>query len=177
MDGSLRSGILKATGDLKIEGGLTVTKMSLTGEIQVKESISGEDMKIFGTCTVKNGIQTDQFKLKGAVQSEGMLNAEVVEMVLIGKSNAAEIVGTRIDIHPFGVQKWVPWLRMGGTPELEVQVIEGDVISLENTMADTVRGGKVSIGPGCRIRLVEYSKSFHQDRRAEVVENVRLMED
>ncbi|WP_410770694.1 hypothetical protein [Fontibacillus sp. BL9] len=176
VDGSLRSGTLKTTGDLKIEGGLTVTEMSATGEVWVKESISGENMKIFGTCTVMSGIQTERFKLKGVVQSEGMLNSETVEMVLFGKSYAAEIVGTRIEVQPFGAQKWVPWLRMRGTPELEAQVIEGDVVSLENTKADTVRGGEVRIGPGCRIRLVEYSKSFHQDRQSEVAESVRVTE-
>lgn len=173
VDGSLKADDLKMTGNMKVAGGLNVKQMNLTGELQVKENVAGEEIHIYGECKVDGGIQVERFLVKGAVRTEGMLNAERVELRMLGKSKIGEIAGSHIEIEPHKPGKWVPWLMRSGTPELEAGVIEGDVIRLNNVTADVVRGGEVFIGPGCRIRLVEYSKDYRQDDRSEVAESVK----
>ena len=49
-------------------------------------------------------------------------------------------------------------------------IIEGDDIHLENTIADTVRGKRIAIGPGCRIGTVEYTETLSVHDDAEVKE-------
>lgn len=159
VDGSLNADELKTTGHMKVAGGLNVNRMNLTGELQVEESLAGEEIHIYGDCAVDGGIQAERFLVKGAVRTAGMLNAERIDLRMIGMSKIGEIAGSHIEIEPHKPGKWVPWLMRSGSPELEAGIIEGNVVRLENVTADIVRGGEVLIGRGCRIRLVEYSKS------------------
>lgn len=46
----------------------------------------------------------------------------------------------------------IPKLKIG----LRAKLIEGDMLDLEYTSADVVRGGTVIIGQGCSIGRVEY---------------------
>ncbi|MEK4513032.1 hypothetical protein [Paenibacillus sp. FSL K6-2524] len=169
--GSLRGGEVNLTGNLNIRGSLTVTKAQLNGEIQIEEGIAGDEIGIYGNCTVKGDCQVEHFRLKGAAQVDGMLNAERVEMKLLGLSRAKEIVGGHIRIQPHSSWRWMSLLKNSGAPELKVEVIEGDVIWLEHTVADVVRGGDVTIGPGCRIGLVEYRGTFQQDKQSDIAES------
>ncbi|MFL6561039.1 MAG: cytoplasmic protein, partial [Bacillus sp. (in: firmicutes)] len=59
-------------------------------------------------------------------------------------------------------------------PQLEVELIEGDKIELENTIAKIVRGKQVRIGPNCQIGLVEYTEDFLTDKKAVVTENRKV---
>ena len=54
---------------------------------------------------------------------------------------------------------------------LEVDTIEADEIYLENTHAKIVRGKKITLGPECRINLVEYQESF-KDHDKSIVEEI-----
>jgi len=176
VDGSLQSGELKTTGNLAVNGSLASARIRVTGDLDIKGALTGEEIHIFGGCTVKAGIQGEQFHLKGSLQSEGMLNAEHVDIRLLGRSAIGEIVGGRVEVKLHASHKWVPWLPYRESPELVANVIEGDHVYLENTIAQTVRGGQVTIGPNCRIELVEYRTGFHQDSRSEVVRSVRHSE-
>ena len=51
---------------------------------------------------------------------------------------------------------------------LETTVIEGDLISLENTKADVVRGNDITIGDGCEIGTVEYTGKVTYSENAKI---------
>lgn len=191
VDGGLRIEVLKATGTIAVTGpmsgeelnltgnlsvcsGLKAGKARLNGEIRIEGGIAGEDIGLFGSCELTGNCQAERLRIKGALQTQGTINAEQVELAMFGRSQAGEIVGGQIRIAPHPTWKWVSLFKSWGTPELQATVIEGDVIRLENTVADIVRGGDVSIGPGCRIRLVEYTKHYHQDPHAEVGEHLNV---
>ncbi|MCM3701105.1 hypothetical protein [Paenibacillus macerans] len=168
--GAMEGRDLRITGNLDIGGELRVVKSRLNGDIRIGEGISGDNIQITGKCTVRSGCQAEHFRVKGAVQTEGTINADQVELWLLGPARAAEIVGGRISVAPQISWGLMPWMKSWGTPELQANVIEGDVIRLENTVCGVVRGGDVTIGPGCRIGLVEYTKQYHQDSHSEVKE-------
>ncbi|GGH33197.1 hypothetical protein [Paenibacillus segetis] len=175
--GSLQGGEMNLTGNLNISGSLTATKTRLNGDVHIGEGISGDEIGIFGSCTVKNGCQVEYFRLKGALQTEGMINAERVEMRLVGSSHAMEIVGGDIRVEPLPAWKWISMLKPWGTPDLKAELIEGDTVYLEHTVADVVRGGNVTIGPGCRIRRVEYRDHFRYDKQSEIAESQHIGEN
>ncbi|WP_270406251.1 hypothetical protein [Paenibacillus timonensis] len=191
VDGGLRTGIMKATGtiavtgslsgqelnltgNLSVRGGLQAGKARLNGEIRIDGGIFGEDIGLYGRCEWSGECQTERLRVKGSVQTQSTINAERVELAMFGRSQAGEIVGGQIRIAPHPTWKWVSLFNSWGTPGLQANLIEGDVIRLENTVADVVRGGDVSIGPGCRIRFVEYTKHYHQDPHAEVGEHLNV---
>jgi cytoskeletal protein CcmA (bactofilin family) len=57
---------------------------------------------------------------------------------------------------------------------LEVNIIEGDHIEIENTNAKIVRGNHVKIGPNCHIGLVEYKDTYSKDKKAIVDDSKKL---
>ena len=57
----------------------------------------------------------------------------------------------------------------GGNKKATVDIIEGDDIYLENTIAKVVRGNNITIGSGCaKIDLVEYKDNLKQNEESEV---------
>jgi len=57
---------------------------------------------------------------------------------------------------------------------LKTKRIEGDTVELENTTADLVKGGKVIIGRGCKIKTVEYTDSIEVNEKATVDKQVKV---
>ena len=116
---------------------------------------------------------SDQFQQSGArcnvLASErskisGLVNAGHVEIELGGRSNAREIRGSRIAVK--SRQSFLPWVRTGN--HLNVELIEGDDISLEATSAQIIRGRRVKVGDRCRIDTVEYGESLEISSKAAI---------
>ena len=51
---------------------------------------------------------------------------------------------------------------------LNVELIEGDDISLEATSAQIIRGRRVKVGDRCRIDTVEYGESLEVSSKAAI---------
>ncbi|RUT33244.1 hypothetical protein EJP77_06200 [Paenibacillus zeisoli] len=169
VQGPLQGEKLSAIGKLHVGGDLDAQAAKISGEIRIDGQINGEQIELSGYNTVRGGCQAEKFKLHGSVHMDGMLNAENIEMRLFGESRVKEIGGGQIRIkRSGGVWAVLGMFNTGGLKRLIVDSIEGDVIELENTEAEFVRGSKVTIGPGCRIGLVEYIDSFHQDPTSKI---------
>ena len=63
------------------------------------------------------------------------------------------------------------WIRK--SKHLDVELIKGDDISLEATIAQIIRGARVKVGRGCRIEAVEYSESLEVSPKATVQSQVK----
>jgi cytoskeletal protein CcmA (bactofilin family) len=57
---------------------------------------------------------------------------------------------------------------------LTAKVIEGDIVYLENTKADIVRGKTVKIGAGCQIGTIEYTSELTQDKNSTIKTKTKL---
>ena len=62
----------------------------------------------------------------------------------------------------------------GKKARLKTKRIEGDSVELEGTTADLVKGAKVVIGKGCKIKTVEYSESIEVHEKASVEKQVKV---
>ncbi|WP_068620535.1 hypothetical protein [Paenibacillus tuaregi] len=167
--GSLEGKVFSTMGKLQIQEHVTARKIKFSGDTHVGGQITSEQIELSGYNTVEGGCQAEEFKARGAVRIGGMLNSENVEIKLLGESRIKEIGGGLIRVMPSrGLWALVDMFNPEGPPRLVATSIEGDTINLENTEAEYVRGNKVTIGPGCRIGLVEYIEAFHQDRSSSV---------
>lgn len=184
------AGSFKCEGDLEVEEGGAAGSCKVTGRIKAKElklggavrakGITGGYLRAGGSLSVEENVEVETFRLTGAFEIGGLLSADRVEVELEGRSRAREIGGEKILVRVsreiFGgiLSNALAFLFGQGTPkELVVETVEGDEVELEATQAKLVRGGKVKIGPGCRIERVEYSESLEVAAGAVVKEEVK----
>lgn len=166
---------MRVSGAARIDGAARVKELKCSGSYRVKESITAEYVKVSGVLRVGGDVEADLFKASGGFEIEGLLSADKIEIRPGGRCYAREIGGAKIDVRRGGYRErgilfdgLVRMFSGKGTAELHVTVIEGDEIHLEDTIADVVRGTRVEIGPGCRIKAVEYAGELSVHPSAEV---------
>lgn len=179
IDGDLKADKFKISGSGKIAGSVSGTEFSVSGSGTVGKSVEVQRIKIEGSTKIGQDCNAETFTSDGAFEIGGLLNADEVSVRLYGfKSKAKEIGGGRISVtlgpsHGLNFIKTI--VSMGIlNPILEVDVIEGDEITLENTTARIVRGNNVSIGAGCDIGTVEYKGNYVRSAEAHVGSETKL---
>ncbi|WP_337033143.1 hypothetical protein [Paenibacillus illinoisensis] len=159
--------------DIKITGTLTLTERAVGTEDESGSGVSGlhakaEKMKVVGEFHLPGDCQAENLKLNGCFTVGGMLTAEQMTLKIMGPSEAREIGGSIISVKT-GRGKLLEGLFSSNQSILKANMIEGDDIELENTVAEVVRGDKIKIGPGCRIGTVEYRSSLQIHSQSEVL--------
>lgn len=169
----------EAAGSCKVTGRIKAQELKLAGAVQA-QGITGGYLRAGGSLSVAENVEVETFRLTGAFEIGGLLSADRVEVELEGRSKAQEIGGEKILVRAgqrnLGgiLSSALAFFFGSGTPkELTVETVEGDEVELEATQARLVRGGKVKIGPGCRIERVEYSESLEVAPGAVVKEEVK----
>jgi len=174
INGNVDSDEIKISGGSSITGSLTGKEVSLSGGIKVGSFIKSNNLKLTGEITVGGDMACEDFKLEGGITSGGVVNCETCELKLATRSEMKELVGAKItvkeaDSYAVGILKSIFGKGKGS---LKVNVIEGDEIYLENTTCERVSGQRVTLGPGCRIRTVEYSEELNIDQDSTVTNRI-----
>lgn len=174
INGNVDSDEIKISGGSSITGSLTGKEVSLSGGIKVGDFIKSINLKLTGEITVGGDMECEDFKLEGGITSGGVVNCETCELKLATRSEVSELVGAKItvkeaDSYAAGLLKTIFGKGKGS---LKVNVIEGDEIYLENTTCERVSGQRVTLGPGCRIRTVEYSEELNIDQDSTVTNRI-----
>ena len=158
---------MKVSGSAKVDGSVDAKELKCSGTFRATGDMSSEYIKVTGHIRVGGDVESDIFKASGGFDIEGLLSADKIEIRTGGRCQAREIGGERIDVRRGGFREkgifldgLIKIFTGGGAAEVRTSTIEGDVIHLEDTVADVVRGKRVEIGPGCRIASVEYSESL-----------------
>lgn len=158
---------MRVSGSARIDGRAEVKELKCSGTLRVNGGIDSQYLKSSGHLRVGGDVAAEIFKASGGFQIEGLLSADRVEINLGGRCTAREIGGEKIIVRRGGWREkgilfdgLIKLFTGGGAAELRAQLIEGDEVYLEDTIAETVRGKAVEIGPGCRIETVEYSESL-----------------
>jgi len=172
---SVVNGSLEST-DIKITGTLTLTERIVdhegeSGRHESSAHAKAEKMKVVGELHLPGDCQAENFKLNGRFTVGGMLTAEHMTLRIMGPSEAREIGGSIISVKN-GRGKLLEGLFTSNASNpsiLKANMIEGDNIELENTVAEVVRGDQIKIGPGCQIGTVEYRSSLQIHSQSEVL--------
>ncbi|TVX98618.1 hypothetical protein [Cohnella terricola] len=171
--GGLRAEELKITGECDVQGGLAVGAVSGRGELKAESGARIEKIKFTGNIEVSGDCETGTLELNGAFNIPGLLSSERMEVQMFGSCKAAEIGGSNLRVRRSRKSKLLHLFKPGGPIELTADLIEGDTVDLEYTIAEVVRGNRVTIGPGCRIGRVEYRGDYTAHKSASVKESVR----
>jgi cytoskeletal protein CcmA (bactofilin family) len=171
--GNIESQIISIDGSARIDKNLSAEKLKVSGKATVGGRVKCEEIKIQGAFTVSEDCEAEIFKAESQFTIGGLLNADQVDIKMFGECKAKEIGGQTITVKAKGSLVG-NLLKAFFKPQLETELIEGDKIELENTIAKVVRGNQVWIGPNCQIGLVEYTEEFSMDKKAIVTENRKV---
>lgn len=179
------------TGEVRVDGNLRMLNMKITGECEVKGRIDGgslrgqgqltagsglriEDVKLTGGIMVTGDCEAEQLQLTGIIEVSGLLNAGTLELALFGPCRAGAVGGSSISIKRSRTGALLK-PGQGRKMSFKARLIEGDRIELQNTQAQTVRGGRVIIGAGCEIDTVEYRDLLEIHKSAVVKNPVKML--
>jgi len=154
-NGDILGGSLKVSGNVLVRGKIKNEKISVSGELRAQD------------------IETEQLVCRGVLQADS-LNANDVRLALYGRSKVKEIGAENVDVCNKGFWGLLQSFVGGHLSALEVDVIEADRIYLENTLAKTVKGNRVAIGPGCQIDLVEFKDAVSVHTDAKVGQTIQM---
>lgn len=169
--GTIESQNFSVEGTAKIAQNLLVKDLNVSGKASVGGRVKCEQIKLQGILTVGEDCEAEMFKAQYRFTIGGLLNADQIDIEIYGECKAKEIGGQTITVKQhkgsFIGTLFKPFFKT----QLETELIEGDIIELENTIAKVVRGNQVRIGPNCHIGVVEYTEEFSQDNNAVVGES------
>ncbi|MFP7299936.1 cytoplasmic protein [Neobacillus niacini] len=170
--GNLESEEMLVMGTLAVGGSAALKKMKILGTLDVGDNLTGDEANIKGTISVGGDVEYETFDSSGGFEIKGLLNADKINISLrFGQSFAEEIGGGFITVKKKS-NSFLPFVKESGM--LTAKVIEGDIIYLENTKAEMVRGKTVNIGAGCQIESVEYSNELKQDKNSTIKTKTKL---
>lgn len=171
--GNVESEVLSIEGRGKIEKNADIKKMKISGSAAVGGSLKSEEVKVRGRLTVGEDCEAEVFKAECHFSIGGLLNADVVDVRIYGDCRAEEIGGQTIIIRQKS-SLMGNLFKSFFQNSLDVQLIEGDHIEIENTNAKIVRGNHITIGPNCNIGLAEYTGSLAKNKKANIDESIKL---
>lgn len=172
----LKADYLKISGSAKAHGNVVAKELKVSGSFTAEQGLSGEHMETTGSLKVSNDCNAEEFILRGQCKIGGLLNAGDIDIQLEGRSEiktiGAECIKVTMGRYGSFINDLINMFS-DQNGKLICESIEGDDIFLENTICDVVRGGKIVIGRGCQIKLIEYSQTLEVDKEAKVDRQVQ----
>jgi cytoskeletal protein CcmA (bactofilin family) len=173
ISGKVYSSDLTIEGNGSIGGDVFIDIMTISGKSSVGGNVKGEEMKVQGKVTIGGNCEVETFKSEGQFTVGGLLSAEEIYIETYGECKAKEIGGKTIKVKQ-KTNFLLDLIKTVKSVKLEVDVIEGDHITLENTKAKVVRGNHILIGENCEIELVEYKETFEVEHNGRVKESIQI---
>jgi cytoskeletal protein CcmA (bactofilin family) len=173
VQGNLRANELKLTGECYVEGNLVAGTVGGRGELKVSSHTRGEHIKFTGNIEVGGDCESGVLDIGGAFSVNGLVSAEQLELKMYGPCRAKEIGGGTLIVKRSRAASLIHLFKSKSAGILTAESIEGDIVDLQHTIAGTVRGNQVTIGPGCVIDRVEYAQTLNIHKSAKVKEMIR----
>lgn len=174
IEGSVKTRQTRIDGITSIKEHLQTDKLIVNGKATIDGKLIGSCVEVAGGITVGKDVECETIEVQGGFKIKGMLNAGTVDIMLHHRCEVEEIGGEQIQVRRKSKVRLLDQFVPAMTPRLKTHIIEGDDIYLEHTHAGTVRGGRITIGPGCEIGAVEYSVSYEQDPESRVGRHVQM---
>jgi cytoskeletal protein CcmA (bactofilin family) len=178
IDGSIRCEEMKISGSTVVNGNLQVNTMDISGSGKINEDLSCEEVSISGFTKIDGNCDAEKFKSSGKFQIDGLLNAGEIKISMCGKCSVKEIGGEKIEItlgkNYLGVVGNLINTLINNKAQMVTEIIEGDDIYIENTIAEVVRGNSIKIGPKCEIQKVEYINEISVDNSSKIGERIKI---
>ena len=169
-------GDVTISGSGDIWGTVTCRSLRVSGSANIDKSVEAHKLEMSGSGDIKGDVSCEEAFITGSSSVSGLLNAENI-VIELGDITIGEIGCTTLTVRDSSRSAPDIISKLFNKSEHKIftcRVIEGDDITLENTVSKTVRGRNVRIGKGCEIESVEYSETLTVDETAEVKNRVKV---
>lgn len=166
--GPVESEELYVAGSLGLKDHLRSRFIEISGHCSVNGYSESERLTVSGHLKGHGDVRSESAEMKGTFTIDGRLHVGTAEIRLFGRCRAEEVVGDRITVRRKGKRLWELLSFSLSGPRLETRIIEGDVLDLEYVEADIVRGNRVILGKGSKVRQVEYRDEMSRHPEAEI---------
>lgn len=176
IEGSVYGGNFSISGSSMISGNFNGDEFTVSGAGKVGGRIKATKVKILGSSYVGEGVEGEVIDIKGALKTSGMVNGDQINIDISGRIEIDEIGATKVTVlnksqYVGGIFRFfIKLFRSKKHNYLVAKIIEADEIYLENAIVDVVRGGKIVIGEGCKIKKVEYSDTLEVNSENSVID-------
>lgn len=159
-------------GVCKVNGSISCNDISIEGTFNSNGSIEANGKVIAnGYLKLGGNIQGREVDINGKTQINGLLSGDEIKILFIGKNKIKEIGGEVIT----ALQEKKSFINGIIIPnKLISDSIEGDIIVLQNTECDMVRGKNITIKSSCKIKTIEYSGEISIDEKSRVENVIKL---
>lgn len=177
------SGAAKATS-------VKAKKVHISGSCSTEGKIEADEIKISGVLSAGGDICGETVQVSGGIKTSHLLSGETVDIKFSANNCIiGEIGGGTITVRPgdyvnrsFGglfqfmrkcSDDYAPSGKKSGYTA-QIGSIEGDDITAQDCIVDTIRGTKVTIMSGCEVKRVEYSGELTVEGGAKVEEQIKI---
>lgn len=180
----IKCGSLRISGSAKAAN-IKAGEVRISGSCSTHGKIEADVIKISGVISAGGDICGETVEVSGGIKTEHLLSGETID-IKFGTYNSSigEIGGGVITVRPGDYMNcsFIRWKFTGGyMPSgkrsgrvINIGSIEGDDITIQDCIVDTIRGGKVTILSGCKVKRVEYSGELTVDDGANVEEQIKI---
>jgi len=166
VEGDMRSDIVNNSGWMSVDGWLRSDSIATSGRLATGGDLRSGSIESSGSLKVDGRIRCDSLVSSGKVKADA-LDAKRIEMELWGGSDVRELKGDSIEI------------KRGGSrviPRLVSESISGKRVYLECVACGMVAGDEVTIGPDCKIGMVEFGSKLrvHKGSKVDGKKRVRI---
>lgn len=170
------NGLSKITGDIKcdrfelhgeidIDGAIESAFFNCDGKTKINNNIKVEEFELNGNYDSNNSIVAGKFTGKGGLNTD-TLEASVIDLNITKKSLVNKIKGSNIKITT-PKSGFLSKLMSKGH-NLEVEKIEGDVVSISNIKVKEIVGRDITIGDNVVVENVYYTDNLKVENTAKV---------
>lgn len=162
----LLEGVCKVKGNIKCNGISIEGTFNSYGSIEVNDKIS-----VNGHMKSGKHIQGREININGRIEVNGLLSGDEIKILFTGRNRVKEIGGEVITVLQ-EKRSFINGIIISN--KLVSDFIEGDLIVLENTVCDMVRGKNITIKSGCKIKTIEYTGEVVVDKKSKVDNVIKL---
>ncbi len=169
--GSVKCNTFKSSGATSIDSEIEASVFKASGTIKIEGALKAKEVKLSGAARVEGGIEAESFKVSGSLVVNGDVNADSVKVSL---SNGAfeNVYGDEIFINSNG--EFLSGYFHSVIKNISVQEIEATTICIRDVTADRISGENVTVEAGCKIGVIEYSKTLNISKNVKVERIIKL---
>ncbi|MBQ8292975.1 MAG: hypothetical protein IJX78_04100 [Bacilli bacterium] len=169
--GFVKCNVFKTSGATSIDSSIEAETFKTSGSIKIEGSLKANEIKIAGAARIEGSVESESFNASGSLVVEGDINTDVLKLSITNGS-FENIYGDEICINSDG--KFINEYFHDVVKNISVKEIEATSICLKDVTAERVSGDSVTLEAGCKIGVVEYSKSLNISTKVKVERIIKL---
>ncbi len=169
--GDIKCNVFKSSGATSSTGTIKANTFHCSGSMKASGDILAEKIRVSGAIRIEGKLEGSTANISGSVVIEDDVNVDKLECK-ISNGSFENIYGDEVRINSDG--NFFSNYFHEIVKNIKAKEIEATTISIKDVTADRVSGEVVCIEAGCKVKIVEYSKSLDISSQAKIEQIIKL---